>query len=217
MSTIYSNLKFVRFSDHLRAIEERRVLAPVHIRIKPINRCNHSCWYCAYRTDAVTLGEDMNLSDVIPEAKMTEIVGDIIEMGVKAVTFSGGGEPLLYKPLPEAVRRLAEAGVKVATLTNGANLKGPMAEAFARHGSWVRISLDAWDNDSYVRSRGARPGEFSRLMDNIRAFTARDTRCVLGVSFIVGTDNHSHIAEVAAQLKEAGVNHMKISLSLIHI
>lgn len=215
MATLYSSLKFLHFTDHLTALREGRVVAPVHVRIKPVNRCNHHCWYCAYRTDALQLGSGMNEADVLPAAKMAEIVEDLITMGVKAVTFSGGGEPLLYKTLPETVERLAEGGIRVATLTNGANLKGRMAEAFARHGTWVRISLDAWDDDSYSRSRGARPGEFSRLMENIRAFTALGSPCVLGVSFIVDQNNANHIAAMCLKLKEAGVNHVKVSGAIV--
>ena len=41
--TLYSNLKFLRFPQHIEALRTRHVVAPVHIRIKPINRCNHDC------------------------------------------------------------------------------------------------------------------------------------------------------------------------------
>ncbi|MBK4722877.1 radical SAM protein [Azospirillum sp. YIM DDC1] len=215
MARLYSNLKFLRYSDRLAALADGRVAAPVHVRIKPINRCNHNCWYCAYRVDDLALGEDMNLDDRIPTDKMFEIVDDLIGMGVQAVTFSGGGEPLLYKELPEVVRRLAAGGVKVATLTNGSNLKGAMADAFAAHGTWVRISIDAWDDASYTASRGAPAGAFTKLTGNIRAFTARGTSCVLGVSLIVGEANHTHITEVCALLKDAGVNHVKISGAVV--
>lgn len=215
MAALYSSLKFLRFADHLAAVAERRVVAPVHIRIKPTNRCNHHCWYCAYRTDDLQLGADMDEADSIPPEKMTEIVDDVIAMGVRAVTFSGGGEPLLYKSLPETVERLAAGGVRVATLTNGSNLRGAMADAFARHGTWVRISLDAWDDESYARSRGARPGDYSRLMENIGDFTGRGSRCVLGVSFIVDKANHTHVADICANLKKLGVNHVKVSGAIV--
>jgi len=138
VSQLYSNLKFLRYADHIAALHDQRVVAPVHIRIKPMNHCNHDCWYCAYRVSNLQLGEDIDYKDTIPKAKMFEIVEDVIAMGVKAVTFSGGGEPLLYKPLPEVVKRLAEGGVRVATLTNGSNLKGRVADAFAEYGTWVR-------------------------------------------------------------------------------
>ncbi|CAA7613582.1 Fe-S oxidoreductase [Candidatus Terasakiella magnetica] len=215
MSQIYSNLKFLGFGDQLDALRERRVVAPVHIRIKPINHCNHNCWYCAYRADQLQLGEQMDLKDRIPEAKMMEIADDVVAMGVKAVTFSGGGEPLLYKTLPEVVERLAQGGVRVATLTNGSNLQGRMAEAFAQHGTWIRVSLDSWDDDSYAKSRGIASGAFTRLIENMRAFTKLGSKCVLGTSFIVSQDNHSHLAETCALLKDVGVDHVKVAAAVV--
>jgi MoaA/NifB/PqqE/SkfB family radical SAM enzyme len=199
----------------LDALRDRRVVAPVHVRIKPTNMCNHNCWYCAYRTDDLHLGEDMNERDQIPREKMQEIVDDLIAMNVKAVTFSGGGEPLLYKPLPETIERLASAGIRVATLTNGANLKGRVADALAQHATWVRISVDAWDDDSYVASRSAKAGEFTRLLKNMRAFADTGTRCELGVSFIISKDNYRHTAEVCREFRDAGANHIKLAAVVV--
>ncbi|MDQ2104240.1 radical SAM protein [Azospirillum isscasi] len=215
MASVYSNLKFLRFRPQIEALERDGAAAPVHVRIKPINRCNHNCWYCAYRVDNLQLGEAMKVEDRLPTETMFEIVEDLVGMGVKAVTFSGGGEPLLYKELPEVVRRLAEGGVKVATLTNGANLRGAMADAFARYGTWVRVSLDAWDEDSYTAARGAAPGSFGRLMGNLRGFADRGGDCVLGVSFIVGEANAARLAQVCTALKEAGVHHVKVSGAVV--
>lgn len=215
MSRLYSNLKFLGHSAHLQALKDRRVVAPVHIRIKPMNHCNHDCWYCAYRVDNLQLGEDIDLRDVLPTDKMFEVVDDVIDMGVKAVTFSGGGEPLLYKPLPEVIKRLATNGIRVASLTNGSNLKGKMAEAFARYGTWIRISVDAWNDASYSAARGIAEGDFTKLLRNMRDFSAMGSPCVMGVSFIIGKDNHDHIYDACAQFKEAGANHVKLSAAVV--
>jgi wyosine [tRNA(Phe)-imidazoG37] synthetase (radical SAM superfamily) len=215
MATYYSALKFLQFKDHLQGLAQGRIVAPVHIRVKPTNLCNHNCWYCAYRTDDLALGDEMVEKDSIPAARMMALAHEFVEMGVKAVTFSGGGEPLLYKPLPDVIEILAAGGIRIAALSNGSNLKGRVADSFARHGTWVRISLDAWDDASYVKSRGAKRDDFSRLIENIRAFTARDTKCVLGISLIVGHDNHQRITEVCTLLKDCGVNHVKVSGAVV--
>jgi len=215
MAALYSSLKFLRFGEHLKAIADGRVLAPVHIRVKPTNRCNHDCWYCAYRNDSLSLGGEMSEKDSIPEAKMLVLAHEFVDMGVKAVTFSGGGEPLLYKPLPKVIEILAAGGIRVAALSNGTNLQGRVAETLAQHGTWIRISLDAWDDASYTKSRGAQALAFTRLLKNIRAFTATGTRCVLGVSFIVGKENHRRIEETCALLKECGINHVKVSATVV--
>ena len=216
MSTLYSSLKFLRFQEHLEALRNRQVLAPVHIRIKPTNRCNHSCWYCAYKMmDHLQLGDDMQGTETIPAEKMREIVEDLIAMQVKAVTFSGGGEPLLYKTLPETIERLSQGGVRVASLTNGSNLKGGVADAFAKHGTWIRISLDGWDDASFSRARGCRDGEFTRVVNNIRAFTQQDTSCTIGISYIITKENYQHTHEMCALFKEIGTNHVKLSGAII--
>ncbi|ABK43575.1 Radical SAM domain protein [Magnetococcus marinus MC-1] len=215
MAQLYSHLKFLRFHSHLQALQERRVEAPVHIRIKPTNLCNQDCWYCAYKVSHLQLGQNMVERDAIPEAKMHEIAEDCLEMGVRAVTFSGGGEPLVYKPLPDIVEKLAKGGIRVATLTNGANLKGRVAEAFAEYGTWVRISIDAWDGPSYVKARGVKDDAFDQVLDNMRGFAARNSRCVLGVSFIVTKDNAAHLYEAVKLFKQAGVNHVKLSGAVI--
>jgi MoaA/NifB/PqqE/SkfB family radical SAM enzyme len=215
MARLYSNMKFLRYGEQLAAVTARTSAAPVHVRIKPINLCNHDCWYCAYRAGDLALGETMDERARIPHDKMFEIVEDLVEMKVKAVTFSGGGEPLLYNILPGVIERLAAGGVKTAALTNGSNLRGAMADAFARHGSWIRVSLDAWDDASYSASRSAPDGAFTRLIDNLRAFSARGSSCVLGASFIISDKNAHRIAEVCAILKDAGVNHVKLSAAVV--
>ena len=73
-----------------------------------------------------------------------EIIDDLVEMDVKAVTFSGGGEPLIYPHIAEALNKLGESGIKLATLTNGSHLHEDIAVAFARYGTWIRVSIDGW-------------------------------------------------------------------------
>jgi len=116
---------------------------PIHVRIKPINLCNHHCWYCAYKADHMQLEEGMNKKDQIPEDKIMEIAEDLVNMSVKAVTFSGGGEPFFYKPILKASKILIDGGIQIASLTNGSKLEGELSEYFVHNGTWLRISLDA--------------------------------------------------------------------------
>lgn len=215
MSQVYGNLKFLRFTGHLEAVRDGRLIAPVHVRIKPINRCNHDCWYCAYRVGNLDLGSDMHEEDAIPEDRMMAIADDLVDMGVKAVTFSGGGEPLIYKPLPRVVERLAQGGIKVASLTNGSNLRGNMADTFAQYGTWIRVSVDGWDDKSYCKSRGIKGDAFTKLLDNMRNFAARGSNCMLGVSFIISEANHTRVFDVCKLFKETGVHHIKVSGAVV--
>ena len=210
MKDVYTKLKFLRFRDQLDALESDTLAPPVHVRIKPINACNHDCWYCAYHYDDIQLGNLMEYKDVIPRDKMMEIIDDLKEMGVKAVTFSGGGEPLMYAHIEETVEKLGEYGLKVASLTNGSNLKGKVADAFARYGTWIRISIDGWDPESYARYRKVSDKEFGRIIKNMEDFASRGSNCVLGINYIVDKDNYSHVYEFVSLMKEIGVDHVKV-------
>ena len=48
--SVYSDTKVFRYPKHLHAFAAGEVGAPVHIRIKPTNVCNHDCYFCAYRS-----------------------------------------------------------------------------------------------------------------------------------------------------------------------
>ncbi len=212
---IYSSLKPFAFSERLGQIRNGIVPPPVHVRIKPTNICNHSCYFCAYRSDNLTLGSDMVVRDRIPREKMQEIVEDVIEMGVKAVTFSGGGEPLIYPYIAETIIGLAKAGIAIGMLSNGSRLLGKPADAMAENGAWLRVSIDGWDGPSYAKYRSVGEDEFGKVIRNLEAFSARASHCILGASLIVDHTNAPHIAGLCKTLKEAGVRHAKISPCIV--
>lgn len=210
---LYTPLKIFHYQDKLDSLPRQRpdIRPPLHVRLKPTNACNHACRYCAYRADGLQLGKDMRLSDMIPKAKMFELVDDMLDMGVKAVTFSGGGEPFCYPYLAEAAGRLAAGGVAVASLTNGGRLAGAAAEVFARHGVWLRVSVDGWDGASYARYRGVGEDEFGRVLGNMERFKALGGPCLLGASYIVDRENALHVYEMVRRLRDAGADSVKIA------
>lgn len=217
MGILYSKLKMFHFKEKLDSLspENPKILAPLHVRVKPTNICNHDCWYCAYRRDNIQLGEDMKIREQIPEQEMMGLVEDFIEMGVKAVTFSGGGDPLCYPHLGKTVMKLAEAGIKIAGLTNGALLKGELAEIFAAEGSWIRVSFDGWDGPSYAGYRKVSGGEFDRVIANLADFKKLGNKCYLGMVIIVDNKNHLHLYNLIRRFHDMGLNSVKIAPCLI--
>ena len=217
MGLLYTKMKVFHFKEKLDSLpkEVDKIMPPIQIRIKPTNVCAHNCRYCAYRTDNLQLGKDMVEKDYIPREKMMEIVDDIIEMGVKSVTFSGGGDPFHYPYLLETIKKLSKSPVKFATLTHGARLEGEIAEIFAHHGTWVRISIDGWDEESYSFYRRIPSGEFMKVMNNMKKFKDLGGKCYLGVVIIVDRNNSSHVYELLAKLKDIGIDSVKITPCIV--
>lgn len=217
MGLLYTKMKVFHFKDKLDSLPQNmeKILPPIHIRIKPTNACGHRCSYCAYRADNLQLGKDMNARDYIPKDKMLEIIDDLAEMVVKAVTFSGGGDPFYYPYLLETVKKLSKTNVKFASLTNGSRLNGEIAELFAHKATWLRISIDGWDDESYSTYRGVPTGEFSKVMNNMERFKKIGGNCYLGISLIVDNKNAEHVYDFIGRLKDAGADSVKVSPCIV--
>lgn len=217
MGLRYTKMKIFHYRDKLDSLspDVKIITPPVQIRIKPTNVCCHNCRYCAYRSENLQLGRNMDRRSCIPKPKMMEIIADVIDMGVKAVTFSGGGDPFCYPYLTDVVRMLAGSPVKFASLTNGSRLKGEIAEIFAHSATWLRISMDGWDDESYSHYRGVGKGEFAAVMDNMEKFRKLNGACCLGVVLIIDEYNSAHVFEFIRKLKDIGVDNVKVSPCIV--
>lgn len=209
-TTPYSNLKIFHHYETLSKLKKGERCNPLYIRIKPTNVCNHNCYYCHYKNAYLTLDE-YNPADFIPRDKMMEIIDDMGKMGVKAVTFSGGGEPLVYQYIEEAMEKVLKLGIDLSIITNGSMLNGRKAEILA-HAKWVRISIDSIIPENYAKNRGISENAMETLLNNIEGFAKiKDEKCEFGVNFVVGKENYKEIEELAVTMKGLGVNHVKFS------
>lgn len=208
--TPYSNLKIFHHQDTLNKVEQGKRCMPLYIRIKPTNVCNHNCYYCHYKNPYLTLDE-YNPNDYIPHDKMMEIVDDMEKMQVKAVTFSGGGEPLAYPYIEETMEKILKAGIDLSIITNGSMLTGKKAQILAK-AKWVRISIDSILPENYAKIRGISEDAMGILLKNIEEFAKiKDDNCELGINFVIGKENYKEITDVAVTMKKLGVNHVKFA------
>ena len=206
--TPYSQLKIFHHPEVLEHLLNGERCNPVYIRVKPTNKCNHNCNYCHYRNAYLDLDE-YNPNDEIPREKMLETVAGMKELGVKAVTFSGGGEPLLYPYIEDTMQAVLDAGIDLSIITNGSLLNGKKAELLASS-KWVRISIESVNDEQYCEVRGIKKGSFIALCENIREFAKmKNKNCEFGINMVVTKDNHKQVKEMAYLMKELGVNHVK--------
>ena len=209
-ATPYSQLKIFHHKELLEKLENAQRCNPLYIRIKSTNVCNHNCYYCHYKNPYLTLDE-YNPKDMIPHEKMMEIISDMKKMGVKAVTFSGGGEPLVYPYIEEAMEQILAAGIDLSVITNGSMLKGKKAELLA-NAKWVRISIDSINAANYAKIRGIGEDALPELLKNIEAFAEiKKDSCELGINFVIGKENYMEIEQVAETMKSSGANHVKFA------
>jgi len=121
-------------------------IMPVHIQISPTNVCNLNCSFCSCgdrdKKKSFTLKEIMQILDVCAER------------GTKAMTITGGGEPLMHPQINEIIKYAGEKNIEVGLVTNGT-----LFSLLGYHDNliWCRISSsddrtlnrDFWKNIEY--------------------------------------------------------------------
>jgi len=223
----YSDLKIVDHPKKLESLRSGNITAPVYVRVKPTNRCNMDCWWCIYSQSYRATGKDrkgiehasagmhkdISLADEMPFEKLCEILDDFRVMGVRAVTYSGGGEPLIYPNIAEIMRRTLFFGIDLSVLTNGLALHGDVTSVLS-FAKWVRVSMDYTGPESMAQSRGIAQKAIDLILQNIKRFSeVKQPFCDLGVNFIIHklNCNSKSIAEFTRILKDHGVNNIRFS------
>lgn len=210
-ATPYSDLKAFCHTDKLMSIKKGVPSAPIYVRLKPTNVCNQHCYYCAYADSEMGLIDDIKYQDSISWEKMREIIENFGEIGVKAITLSGGGEPLVYSKILDTMRLILEKKMDLSIITNGQKLEGEIAQVLA-NSKWVRISFDSSNAKTYAKARGISTEAFAQVCDNINKFSKIKSKdCELGINFVINHENSKEIYDAAKLVKGLGVNHIKFT------
>jgi len=155
------------------------------------------------------LRETVSKKDEIPWDRLKQAIIDFGDIGVKAVTFSGGGEPLVYPNIKDAFALVLENGVDLSLITNGQLLTGEISELL-QGAKWVRISMDSCDEKTFSRMRNIPEQAFKKLVQNIVDFAKVKNRgCEFGINFVINHDNAHQVFDMAKFVKNLGVNHIK--------
>lgn len=212
MNGVYNQSKIAFHKGKLESLSKGEITSPIYVRIKPTNKCNHKCFYCSYDSEfGYLLSEKKYIQDEIPKEKMMEILNDFKSMDVKAITYSGGGEPLIYPFIEDTFEKTIDLGIDLSIITNGQNLNGRRAELLSQS-EWVRISADYCNSKIFVKHRRISDSFFQKEKENIINFAKiKKPECELGINFLVTNLNSDYIYESTKFFKDLGVNHIRFS------
>jgi organic radical activating enzyme len=126
-------LKVLLDKELLYEAHQNSQLIPVHIQFLPTNKCNMNCRFCSCSERDATLEMDFDLACNIIE--LCRIAG------TKAVTITGGGEPLMYPRFSDLVDFFNKNAIKIGLVSNGLLLHKIPPETLDKI-TWCRISND---------------------------------------------------------------------------
>jgi radical SAM protein with 4Fe4S-binding SPASM domain len=161
---------------------------PFTFLIAPSQLCNLRCFYCNQGKDRRQLARDgfkFRLMDWAVFSRTAEQLAQFPER-LKLIFFSGLGEPLLHRRLPEMVARLREldAAERLEIFSNGLLLTKETSQALVDAGlTRLRVSLQGLSSTKYRQVAGVAV-DFEELRDRLAGFYAIRRQCKLYVKVI---------------------------------
>lgn len=182
-----SPLKIFCHPERLRSGINNHHTPPITLDIDLTTLCNNRCPNCTY------LDQRILPAQFLPKELAKKAIDQASAFGIKAVTFTGGGEPTLHPDFSEIVAFSQRQGLKAGLITNGLNYNQQIATRTLPYFSWVRFSLDAGTPSVYANSHGLGARPFLRTINNIKqALAIREKSAlpvILGASYLVSEPN----------------------------
>ena len=217
----YSDLKAAWHIDKIEELRRGHQVVPAQVQLILSDLCNQDCHFCAYRSSngfsteqfAGDKGE-RNPNRKIGLEKAIEILDDCASLGVKAIQFTGGGEPTVHPDHLHIFEYAQDIGLETSLVTNGVLFRDGWQEVLPKM-KWVRISIDAGSAKEYAAVRRVKPEFYATALSHVAMLAAEIrqqwTNCYLGVGYVLTRENWSDAYEGVALIRAAGAHNVRLS------
>jgi len=172
---------------------------PLVLMLEPLHACNLRCNGC---------GRIREYADSLDRRLTVEQCLDAADQCPAPVVSICGGEPLLYRPLPELISALIDRGRHIYLCTNGVLLERRLPELSRSRRLFINVHLDGMEHTHDAAC--GKPGVFAAATAGIRAAKA-EGRFVCTNTTIYRETDMNEIVVLFAYLQSLGVEGMMIS------
>ncbi len=172
------------------------IRTPDQVTISITEECPNRCIHCALPDSGQRLS--------LPPETVKDIIGQILDMGTTLVIFDGG-EPALYRELPELVKAVDDRAISTL-FTSGAGFTEQLARRLKGAGLYaVNVSLDSPIKEEHDAMRG-RQGVFEGAMQAVDAALAAGL--LVDIYVVLRRENMRHLQEFHRLAKEKGAHEL---------
>lgn len=199
--TPFTEHKILAHIDKIADYLGGRFYPPVQVEIDLTNLCTSACPWCAgylnrewSKATLFAAGDTVEQRWSASVAGVNALIDELAAMGVKSLTWTGGGDPTCHKHWLSFVERAASCGLQNGLITNGVF----DVSAAVPYCEWIRFSVDAATQETYGEQHG-RPQHFKRVLDNVEraSFAASGTGCTVGVGMVTHKGTRREIVDFA--------------------
>jgi organic radical activating enzyme len=171
----------------------RGIIKPVHLQWIPTNRCDADCSFCSCAKRETSYEQNIDRA----RAAIEIFAG----LGARAVTITGGGEPMLYSHIYDLIDIFVKNGIEVGLVTNGRKWRKWDMGAL-RNLRWLRMSI----SDEYDFT------EFGKQMRAISGLRGVD----VALSYVITDKPHfDNMRTAMYTVNELGLTHIRFVNNII--
>ena len=174
--------------------------SPLSVSVNLTNKCNQHCIYCEVGQELVKTEKPLLALD-----DLRWIIDEMNQSRIPTLGL-GGGEPLLFKDIFEAIRYANEFGIKCGISTNGVllpRLSQDKIELLKECNSTVSVSIDSFSTDKQEYIRGAK-NALSLPIEGINILTKQ--QIPVNIETVISAYNYQDLFDVVVNANQLSVN-----------
>ena len=198
-------------------VPSRRLGRSLGVDLNIYKKCSLDCVFCQLgRTTEKTIIRQ----EYVPTDMVLAELKEWLKTNGKAdyITLSGSGEPTLHSHFGEVLQFIHKnSKIPAVLLTNGTMLHLPEVRDAASLADIVKVSLSAWDQDSYeLVNRPHTQARFEQLVEGQKAFRAQFKGELWIEIFLVGGMNSTpdDVRKIAALAKEISPDRIHLNTAV---
>jgi radical SAM protein with 4Fe4S-binding SPASM domain len=181
---------------------------PLTVELDLTNHCNHRCSFCVW-------GEHIAVDkSSLEKETIKNCIQDMRDLGTKAITFTGGGEPMIHKNFFEILPFSKSLGLDCGLITNGSAITEKNCELLLNNLKWIRLSMSGGDKESYLAVQGK--DHFELVCKNLvmlcKEKKSKQSDLKIGIRMLITKENlHTLIKLTNIICQMDGVDYLQIA------
>ncbi|TFG36092.1 MAG: radical SAM/SPASM domain-containing protein [Candidatus Aminicenantes bacterium] len=160
-----------------------------YVSIEAFSVCNHGCYYCPV---SIAPRETVRM----PTELFERIIGEVAALGqpIEGVVMNHYNEPTADSRYIDQVRFIKDAGLPVATLTNGSGLTPRRVDSLLEMGGihYLSVNISSLDRERYKKQRGV--DHLPLVLANLDYMATRPVATTMEL-VVLGTGDQEHRGE----------------------
>jgi radical SAM protein with 4Fe4S-binding SPASM domain len=193
------------FNRLVNQVLKKKAVGPYFVEIRPTNACQLNCVGCWNYSPYLKIPKTLEWKKQhLSLETYQKLINDLLDLNVKQIVFSGGGDPLAHPEICEFIKIAKKAGFNVGIISNLLLVKD--VKSLADSGlDWVIANFSAGSPEVYKAYHPNQPIEsFDKLLQIIDQLVEKqvhiDLNCVLCRFNYRDIDNMIYIAAKTTKL-----------------